>query len=162
MAIARRSTRVCRARRRRDHERPARRRRASSKIVRRCAGAKASSRRSSTRRCIRRHCSTCGTGCRTSKAPPVGSPLRARGVTYRRRRGFAYPRASPPSAPVAIAFRLAGTTSSANIASTWRLRIDALNITNAEYLEFVEAGGYRTRELWSGRRMEHRPAGTSG
>jgi ergothioneine biosynthesis protein EgtB len=27
--------------------------------------------------------------------------------------------------------------------------VDALNISNAEYLEFVEAGGYRRRELWS-------------
>ena len=28
--------------------------------------------------------------------------------------------------------------------------VDALNITNADYLEFVEAGGYRQRDLWSG------------
>jgi ergothioneine biosynthesis protein EgtB len=27
--------------------------------------------------------------------------------------------------------------------------IDVYNVTNAEFLEFVDAGGYRTRELWS-------------
>jgi len=27
--------------------------------------------------------------------------------------------------------------------------VDALNVTNAEYLEFVEAGGYRRKDLWS-------------
>ena len=50
----------------------------------------------------------------------------------------------------AAAFRSAGTTSSASSASrSPRFDIDAHNVTNAEFLAFVDAGGYGTREWWS-------------
>ena len=46
--------------------------------------------------------------------------------------------------------RSAGTTSSTRIASTsGAFEIDVHNVTNAEFLEFIDAGGYRDARVWS-------------
>ncbi len=54
---------------------------------------------------------------------------------------FAFPPASRRSAPIAIAFPSDGTTSSTSTASTCPpFEIDVHNVTNAQFLEFVERG----------------------
>ena len=116
--------------------------------------AKRSTPRSSTRRCTRRRCSTCGIGCRIAQAeassrrsgyraqarPPSAaasrdsSAVRARRATSARRR---------IALRVEIASPSAGTTSSTRTAvDVPAFDIDAHNVTNAEFLEFVDAGGY--------------------
>ena len=101
----------------------------TTRTIRPCTGPRRSTRRSSTKRCTRRRCSTCGIACRTIRS---GS-LRASGTSWRRRSrlvasGFsrtnARPCASPPasrrSAPIAIGSRSGGTTSSTRTAWTCR------------------------------------------
>ena len=78
------------------------------------------------------------------KRQPARSALRARRP---RRRAVARRRLPPGTATLGaareVASRSAGTTSSTSSASTCRrFEIDVHNVTNADFLEFVDAGGY--------------------
>ena len=82
------------------------------------------------------------------KHKPVDLALRARRRAGRRSRTVRIPAgAATLGADRAAASRSAGTTSSAQVrVDVPAFDIDVHNVTNAEYLEFVAAGGYRRRE----------------
>ena len=113
----------------------------------------ASSPRSSTRRCTRRRCSTCGIACRTSTST-------SRSISryeLRRRAAGARDRSRIPAGTRTLGadarrIRSAGTTSSAQLrVDVPAFEIDVHNVTNAEFLEFVDAGGYRRARSLVGR-----------
>ena len=138
----------------------ARRRPVPTTTVRPCSGPRRSTRRSSTRRCTRRRCSTCGTACRTSRS---GSPRgRSRVTTISDgslRPGRTNDRATVriPAGAATLGADRDGSRSGGTTSSTQHrvdvpaFDIDVHNVTNADFLEFVEAGGYRDRQLWSRR-----------
>ena len=110
---------------------------------------------SNTRRCTRRRCCTCGTACRSSRSGagrirgPASTARRPPRGTDRRAR-----RAAPRSASTQARSRSAGTTSvPACAVEVPAFAIDAHDVTNADFLEFVEAGGYEDARWWTRRRL---------
>ena len=99
---------------------------------------------SSTRRCTRRRCSTCGIACRSSrKRRPAGYAPRVDGAAPRERMDRGSRRAAPRSASTAPRCRSAGTTSFRRCAADVpAFSIERHDVTNAHFLEFVDAGGY--------------------
>ena len=121
----------------------------SSTARRRC------SRSSSTRRCTRRRCSTCGIACRSTQKQRPGrlSPAHRRRAR-RRRNGSRFP---PGRATLGVdreRSRSAGTTSIRRCAADVApFAIERHDVTNAAFLEFVEAGGYDEPQWWTRRRL---------
>ena len=125
--------------------------------------------RSSTRRCTRKRSSTCGTGCRMSRSE--GIRIGDRGIGDRDRRSGigigiglrAPPRLVPTSGvgahscrhgssrcATATRSRSVGTTNSTPMTCTLRRsRSIPCPSRMRNILEFIEAGGYGRRELWS-------------
>ena len=125
-------------------------RRSSSPAIRCCTRRRRCTRSSSTRRCIRRRCSTCGISCRTSRS---GRRPNARADRAARR---------PSPARVAVpAGRATLGARPGEIPFGWdnefpglvvdvpAFEIDVHDVTNEQFMEFVDAGGYRQPEWWT-------------
>ena len=104
------------------------------------------SRSSSTRRCTRRRCSTCGIGCRSTRSGrPPATRRSADGTGCRQRMGATMPagtrdarRTRATSAP----FGWDNEFGAASCDGRRRSRSSGTTSPTREFLEFVEAGGY--------------------
>ena len=78
-----------------------------------------------------------------------GYAPRVDGAAPRRRMDRRFPRAAPRSASTAPPCRSAGTTSFRRArVDVPAFSIERHNVTNAQFLEFVDAGGYRDAQWW--------------
>ena len=125
---------------------------------------KASTPRSSTRRCTRKRSSTCGIGCRTSRSDARSAIRRCRRIGAIGRIADRRHRHRPADCRRSVVIPAGDATLGADrdsVAFGWdnefdahdvhvpAFDIDALPVTNAQFLEFINAGGYSRRELWS-------------
>ena len=149
MAIARRGSRVRRRVRSPSFWTRLRTRLSSSPAIRCCTRRRRCTRSSSTRRCTRKRCSTCGISCRyEQKQAPADAAPTPRG-RRRHRRGW-------QSRPAAR--RLAHARGEIPfgwdnefpgfVADVPAFEIDVHNVTNEQFMDFVDAGGYRDAEWW--------------
>ena len=119
-------------------------------IIARCVAARRFSPRSSTRRCTRRRSCTCGIDSRMSRSAAPGALHYERGGEPPRRGAVAIPagRATLGADRAAILFGWDNEFDAHHV-DVGPFEIDVDNVTNAEFLEFIDAGGYETRALWS-------------
>ena len=109
-------------------------------------------RSSSTRRCTRKRCSTCGIGCRfEQKRRPDGYRPRVDGRPRRPTSGSTFPAAR---ATLGVdrgddAVRLGQRAPGARRVQVPAFRIERHDVTNAAFLEFVDAGGYGDQRWWA-------------
>ncbi len=120
-----------------------------SRVIRCSSARKPPSRSSSTKRCTRKRCCICGIGCRSSRSNGRQGTRRRLTVRCQAPNGSTSRPVEPRSAATAAISCSAGTTSSqAWTADVAAFSLERHDVTNAAFLEFIEAGGYRDPQWW--------------
>ena len=120
-----------------------------------CGGASGSSRCSSTSRCTRRRSPTCGTAFPTRRrsarrAPPLPCPAGSRPLP----RPCGSPRGGPRSGAERESIPFGWDNEfPRQVVAVPAFEIDVHDVTNRDFLEFVEAGGYAKRAALGARRI---------